>query len=525
MLRRLAARSGVRRFLQSPLCPAPRLPSAFAALHTQTAPQRDAVSWRWALLGAAGVAASGLASTPLAESPTPASQPAGLLSTELKMRAFYAYERRLRARSSPDKARGRLNCAQSALSLHSHARPSLPQIFQYFASIKNADGVFMVRRVRVSALRTARCLTKDSRPSQLPMDLLRAVVPVFPAYGSAALRAGALPGEPARTGTSVAVPACAASFFARFDVEKDGRLSYAEYIFFQTLLTIPAHEASAAFRMFDTDESGSLDAKEFCAMMRVLRAQTRQGESASGVARTGGVDNSSEAALDAACASALFFGRDGTKTLSLQRFQTFMTELHGAMVALEFAHYDVAERGYLTPADFGLSLVAGAGADDVGALLARCSTLAGAADGGAPSSQQGGDKRGRGAPAAAAPERGISHPQFATFHALLPHMSALRTAVLAYDRAHGELSKPGFASAVRRVTGLVLAPSLVDVIFQVFDTDGDGMLSPHEFLDIMSRRGAPKARRNAAASGPTNGLACCQGCVQDAWKRLTAETA
>ena len=523
MLRRLAARSGVRRFLQSPLCPAPRLPSAFAALHTQTAPQRDAVSWRWALLGAAGVAASSLANTSLAESPSPASAPAGLLSTELKMRAFYDYERRLRARSSPDKARGRLNCAQSALSLHSHARPSLPQIFQYFASIKNADGVFMVRRVRVSALRTARCLTKDSRPSQLPMDLLRAVVPVFPAYGSAALRAGALPGEPARTGTSVAVPACAASFFARFDVEKDGRLSYAEYIFFQTLLTIPAHEASAAFRMFDADESGSLDVKEFCAMMRVLRAQTRQGESASGVSRTGGVDSSSEAALDAACANALFFGRDGKKTLSLQRFQAFMTELHGAMVALEFAHYDASGRGYLTAADFGLSLVAGAGAADVGGLLARCGTLEGASGGGVPTSQQGGSARTKADPIATG--KGISLSQFSTFHALLPHMPALRTAVLAYDSAHGELTKPGFASAVRRVTGLVLAPSVVDVIFQVFDTDADGKLSPHEFLDIMSRRGAAKARRNADATGQTSVLACCQGCVRDAWKRFTAEKA
>ncbi len=92
----------------------------------------------------------------------------------------------------------------------------------------------------------------------MPLDLLRAVVPVFPPYGSAALRSGALPGEAAAAPDAPRDP-FTPSFFRKFDVEGDGQISFAEFIFFVTLLAIPRTETLAAFRMFDADGSGSLD--------------------------------------------------------------------------------------------------------------------------------------------------------------------------------------------------------------------------------------------------------------------------
>jgi hypothetical protein len=171
----------------------------------------------------------------------------------------------------------------------------------------------------------------------VPIDLLRAVVPVFPAYGSASLRSGALPGEPG----SASAPSAAASgtpfppFFKRFDVEGDGLISFAEFIFFVTLLAIPRGEIVAAFRMFDSDASGSLDKEEFRAMMRVLRTHSRHGAAAGGKARTGfasgggaggggGGAGGVEALDDAAC-SAFFFGRDGRGKLTLPKFEAFMS--------------------------------------------------------------------------------------------------------------------------------------------------------------------------------------------------------
>ncbi len=167
------------------------------------------------------------------------------------------------------------------------------------------------------------------------------MVPVFPPYGSGALRAGALPGEPgAPTATATATPPALSSrsplatpdFFRKFDVEGDGQISFAEFIFFVTLLAIPRGEICAAFKMFDADGSGSLDRAEFRAMFRVLRAQSRQGAAAAGRARTGfgGAGGADDEALDDACCSAFFFGKDGRGKLTLPKFEAFMNVRLGA---------------------------------------------------------------------------------------------------------------------------------------------------------------------------------------------------
>ena len=62
--------------------------------------------------------------------------------------------------------------------------------------------------------------------------------------------------------------------------------------------------------------------------------------------------------------------------------------------------------------------------------------------------------------------------------------------------------------AAKRVCGIELAPSVVAVIFTVFDADGDGSLSPAEFLDVMERR-----RKMQGASGEPSLFECCTECI------------
>jgi hypothetical protein len=178
------------------------------------------------------------------------------------------------------------------------------------------------------------------------------------------------------------------------------------------------------------------------------------------------------------------------------------------MVQLEFAHYDAARRGTLSPADFGLSLAAAAASGDVTALLARVRALEGA------------DIQ---------PESGtikakstwITPAQFAAFHALLPRLPELRAALTAYDAARGALTPATFASAVRRVCGLELAPSVIAVIFAVFDADGDGTLTPKEFFDVMERRRRLEEGGGAPVSSVGELAACCGACVA-AWRAASA---
>ena len=110
-------------------------------------------------------------------------------------------------------------------------------------------------------------------------------------------RSGALPGEPGAGGAGADSSAATSrsafahpEFFKKFDVEGDGLISFAEFIFFVTLLAIPRTDITAAFRMFDADGSGSLDRGEFRALMRVLRSQSRHGAAAGNKTRTGFAD-------------------------------------------------------------------------------------------------------------------------------------------------------------------------------------------------------------------------------------------
>ncbi|KAL9377071.1 hypothetical protein Peur_031191 [Populus x canadensis] len=103
-------------------------------------------------------------------------------------------------------------------------------VFEYFASLKTPDGEVLMT----------------------PAELMRAVVPVFPPSESNRIREGFLRGE--------TVPEelhCAPSrFFMLFDTNSDGLISFSEYIFFVTLLSIPELSFSVAFKMFDLDNNG-----------------------------------------------------------------------------------------------------------------------------------------------------------------------------------------------------------------------------------------------------------------------------
>ncbi|ONM16147.1 calcium-binding EF hand family protein [Zea mays] len=129
-----------------------------------------------------------------------------LFADSFRRRVFFNYEKRIRLLSPPEK------------------------IFEYFASVRNREGeVYM-----------------------LPADLMRAVVPVFPPSESTVVREGRLRGE-----RSPGELHCAPSeFFMQFDTNNDGLISFAEYIFFVTLLSIHESNFTVAFKMFDIDHSG-----------------------------------------------------------------------------------------------------------------------------------------------------------------------------------------------------------------------------------------------------------------------------
>ncbi|BBH08574.1 calcium-binding EF hand family protein [Prunus dulcis] len=311
----------------------------------------------------------------------------------MKRRVFFMYEKRIRDQSPPEK------------------------VFEYFASVKNPAGeAFMT-----------------------PADLMRAVVPVFPPSESTRVREGSLRGEK--------VPGqlhCAPSkFFMLFDTDGDGLISFPEFIFFVTLLSIPEASFTVAFKMFDLDNSGDIDREEFNKVMSLMRSQSKQNKD--GHRLKVSVEDG---------------GLLGTSLAKMAK--------KGLMLRLEFSHYDYKEQGTISAKDFALSLVASADISDTNKLLDRVDELDN-------------DPRLK--------DIKITYKEFKDFAELRKNLQSFSLAIFSYGEVNGVLTKKDLQRAASQVCGISVPNNVIDIIFHVFDANGDGDLSANEFVRVLQRRG------------------------------------
>ncbi|KAJ6759080.1 EF HAND DOMAIN FAMILY A1A2-RELATED [Salix koriyanagi] len=370
-----------------------------------------------------------------------------LFGDSYRRRVFFNYEKRIRLQSPPEKWKlsrlsdvGLARPSAAMLSFNKSTRKlrSGMKVFEYFASFKTPDGEVLMT----------------------PEDLMRAVVPVFPPSESNRVREGFLRGE--------TVPGklhCAPSkFFMLFDTNGDGLISFSEYIFFVTLLSIPESSFSVAFKMFDLDNNGQIDREEFKKVMGLMRAQNRQGASHRDGRRFGlkvaePVENGGLLEY--------FFGKDGKTCLQHERFVQFLRDLHDEILRLEFAHYDYRSCGTISAKDFALSLVASADINHISKLLDRVDEVS--------NEPQIRDIR-------------ITFEEFKNFAELRRQLQYLSLAIFSYGKVNGVLAKKDFQRASSQVCGISITDDLVDIIFHVFDANRDGNLSSDEFVRVLQGR-------------------------------------
>ncbi|TKY54771.1 Calcium uptake protein 1 [Spatholobus suberectus] len=357
-----------------------------------------------------------------------------LFNDGYRRRVFFNYEKRIRFQSPPEK------------------------VFEYFASIRTPSGeVFMT-----------------------PADLMRAVVPVFPPSESNRVREGFLRGEQ--------VPGelqCEASeFFMLFDTNSDGLISFAEYIFFVTLLSIPESSFSVAFKMFDIDNNGEIDMEEFKKVMALMRSQNRQGANHRDGRRLG-----FKASIENGGLLEYFFGKDGNTCLQHERFVQFLRQLHDEILRLEFSHYDYNKKGTISAKDFALSLVASADINHINKLLDRVEELN--------SDQHLRDIR-------------ITFQEFQAFAELRKKLQSFSLALFSYGKVNGVLTKSDFQRAASQVCGVCITDKVVDIIFHLFDANRDGNLSASEFVRVVQRK-----ETNSSRFGFGGLISCWLNCVNN----------
>ncbi|GKV03225.1 hypothetical protein SLEP1_g15565 [Rubroshorea leprosula] len=198
--------------------------------------------------------------------------------------------------------------------------------------------------------------------------------------------------------------------------------------------------------------------------MAFMRAYNRQGAVHKDGLRTGLKVSGS---VDDGGLVELFFGKDGKARLQYDKFIQFMRDLQDEVLRLEFAHYDCKNQGTISAKDFALSMVASADMSHLDKLLDRVEEL-----NNKPHLK---DIR-------------ITFEEFKNFAELRRKLQPFSLALFSYGKVNGQLTKEDFQRAAFHVCGVSLTDNVVEIIFDVFDSNLDGTLSADEFLRVMHKR-------------------------------------
>jgi calcium uptake protein 1, mitochondrial len=280
--------------------------------------------------------------------------------------------------------------------------------------------------------------------------------------------------------------------FKLVDVDGDGLISFAEFVFFTTLLAIPEKHYAVAFKMFDTNGDGILDRNEFRAVMAAMRENSALGgkQRASGILRdprTGMRRAADAERVDEGGLFPFFFGATGDKPLSFEQFKQFLDDIQSAVLRLEFDRYDEHNTGSISGYDFGQALVG----------YARPHQLP--------------EYRKRLAPLEGDPRR-VTFKEFRNYHNLLHSIPEIVVALKMYGFSKGAVDKAAFRHAVRAVADVELTTVQLDVIFQVFDEDGDGSFDFDELIAVAAKR-SDRGLTHPRDVGLTRVFSCVWKCV------------
>jgi Ca2+-binding EF-hand superfamily protein len=286
-------------------------------------------------------------------------------------------------------------------------------------------------------------VSKDGHMYMTVDDFIRALIP----HEHSALLAQR---SDNRKHTYHALPAA----FKIADQNDDGLISFEEYLFFVTLLSIPEQSFKVAFRMLDVNDDGQVDQHEFMKMIKFLRVasphaqQTRT--STSGVAQ-GWLTH--------------YFGENASK-LTFDTFTTFLQQLKSDVLRLEFNLYDPQELGYISQRDFGMLLVSYARSKNLLGYVQRASTLE------------------------ATPLKIFDFEQFQNFNMLLEHIHEVETAMQLYQMNGRAFKKQDLRHLSKIVCGTKLNQQVIDTMMSIFDSNNDGTLDLDEFVTALKRRKA-----------------------------------
>ncbi|XP_060655402.1 calcium uptake protein 1 homolog, mitochondrial isoform X2 [Drosophila nasuta] len=330
-------------------------------------------------------------------------------------RKIIEYENRLRQYSTPDK------------------------IFRYFATVRLQD-----------ATQTIICMT--------PEDFLRSIYPGMKQPDGLGLDQYRRY-DPKSVGEQLNLQLEKDSIF--YKLGSFGLITFSDYIFLLTVLSISRRHFEIAFRMFDLNGDGDVDCEEFEMVATLVRQQTSMGTRHRDHANTGNTFKGVNSAL-----ITYFFGPNMDEKLTIEKFLDFQEQLQREMLSLEFQRKQPNEEGNITEADFAELMLAYAGYPQKKKLKKLKRVKRRFRDHGT----------------------GISKQDYLDFFHFLNNINDVDTALTFYHIAGASIDQKTLQHVAKTVAAVNLSDHVVDVVFTIFDENNDNQLSNKEFVSVMKNR-------------------------------------
>jgi len=285
-----------------------------------------------------------------------------------------------------------------------------------------------------------------------------------------------------------------------YSLEKNGLISFSDYILLLTMLSTPPKQFELAFKMFDDNGDGNLDPEEYEKVQTIIRSRTTIGQRHRDHANTGNVIKTDhQGAL-----SKYFFGEKLDQKLSYQKFLKFHKDIQDEILWIEF-HQMAEQEGdddTISERDFANQILLYAGISDQ-KRIATCKRVR---------------REFKGEHA-----KGITFKEYHDFAQVLKSINEIDTALTFYHVAGASIDKTTLRHVARTVAKVELSDHLVNVVFAIFDENDDERLSNKEFVSVMKKRlmrGLERPKETPAWRLISAFSACTNSMISESWQSL-----
>ncbi|KAI6231390.1 hypothetical protein M3Y95_00376400 [Aphelenchoides besseyi] len=240
----------------------------------------------------------------------------------------------------------------------------------------------------------------------------------------------------------------------------DGLINFTDYLFLMTLLSTSPTDIHLAFYVYDLNGDGQLDKDEFDRVQDLLLQHSHVGQKHPAPFR-----KSSTSALQKH-----FFGVDGKQKLNVQKFLEFQKDLHRDILLIEFERRDPESmpHGIISEYAFADLLLIHAALPEKKKIKML--------------------KRVKRAYKNIPNKPGVSFDEVNSYFIFLYQIDKVDLALHFYKLAGQPLSRQLLQKVARKITGVELSDTVVDIVITMFDENGDGKLSNQEFISVMKKR-------------------------------------